>query len=281
MRAQLERVFALFPANEYLADFSLTGAGAGAIWQACFVVTSDPTEVTPIAPIHSVLVRVVVAGDPLALNLQIDLAGAELFAAGAVWLAKVVTAGAGAGAVWMAVLVGSTSARPLPCNCPPGPPGPPGPAGPPGPPGPPGPEPLVVHADNDTTSIPIAAGPAITPLCQTIPTGLGIGMRVSVEATLWCNVTHAGEIALAIIAIPTAPPGPSIFLHGVLQNVEIGDETITLAGALGDIPPLLSGQVYIYRLQANCANGAIATCDGSPPGVTPGAQLKVEILPPP
>jgi len=280
MRAWLERELAALPPTEYLADFTLTGAGAGAVWQACGTFTAEPIEATPVAPVASVLVRVVVAGEQKALNDQINQAAAELVAAGAVWFCKIVTAGAGAGAAWMAVVLASTSPRPVGTPGPQGPQGDPGPQGPPGPPGPPGPEPLVLHAENPVP-ISIAAGPAITPLATTLTAALVVGNRVGVEATLWCEVTHAGEIALAVIATPTAPPGPPIFLHGVLQDVAVGDACITLAGALPGIPPLAGGgQVYTFTLQANTANGAVANVLAGPPAVTPGAQLKIEILPP-
>ena len=262
MRAQLERVFAGVPATEYLADFHLTGAGAGAIWQASFVLTGDPVEVTPIAPIRSVLVRVVVAGDSSTLNLQIDLAGAELLAAGAVWLAKVVTAGAGAGAVWMAVLVASKAPRPLPCDCPP-----------------PSPPRLLAHADNGSTTIPIAIAPTATALAVTGPVVVLAGQRVLVWARIFGHFTHAGTLFSAVIATPTV--GPSIFLDGTADTVD-SDATITFAGAFpgATSTPALPAGTYTFTLQASVTGGAVGVVDGFPPAVTPGAQLTIEVVGP-
>lgn len=261
MLTQLTRVIAGI-SSDFLADLSLTGAGAGAIWQACMVFTDEAVSETPLVPVGDVLLAVVVAGEPAALNLQLDLAGQALGVAGAKWIAKVITAGAGAGAAWMGVIVASKSARPLPCDCPP-----------------PSPPRLLAHADNGSTTIPIAIAPTATALVVTGPVVVLAGQRVLVWARIFAHFTHAGTLFSAVVATPTV--GPPIFLDGTADTVD-SDATITFAGAFpgATSTPALPAGTYTFTLQASVTGGAVGVVDGFPPAVTPGAQLTIEVVGP-
>lgn len=116
LRTQIERVLALQGGlGRQLVDVQVTGGGAGAIWFADMTFApNDESEASVAVDPATVLVRVVEAIEPLALNVGIFRALTDLDGAGALWIPKVCIAAGGAGAVCLAVVLGSTSARPLP-----------------------------------------------------------------------------------------------------------------------------------------------------------------------
>ena len=116
LRTQIERVLALQGGlGRQLVDVQVTGGGAGAIWFAdmTFAPNGESEASIAVDP-ATVLVRVVEAIEPLALNVGIFRALTDLGGAGALWIPKVCIAAGGAGAVCLAVVLGSTSPRPLP-----------------------------------------------------------------------------------------------------------------------------------------------------------------------
>lgn len=111
------------PPQAFLADLQLAAGGAGALWEVALVFTDEPDELTPIAAVPTLRFRVVTAPTRAALEAAIHRAIDDLVnqlpGEAIQWLAKIAQAGAGAGAVFAAIVMGSTSARPVPPVIPP------------------------------------------------------------------------------------------------------------------------------------------------------------------
>ena len=160
-----------------------------------------------------------------------------------------------------------------------GPQGNPGPQGPQGNPGPQGPQGTpgltpTVSATNPAPVPVIVAGPAVTILATTAPIAVALGDRVLPFGRIFYTIAAPGVVFSAIVATPTAPPGPPVFIDGTGDTVAIGTRTVTMAGVQTTTLP---ANVYTFSIQANVAAGAAASIVLS---VVPGATVTVAVLPP-